>query len=228
MSDKDPVEEFYLKYYTKTFNSKGIAKWSYELTHKKVESQYDRYSFNLENPRILEVGAGKAEHFSFVKPTFAEYVNLDLYPEPNDYPGKSDARVKWIQGNILNISGLDSFYDRIIVMCVLHHVDNPDLAIKNILSLLAPGGTLSVFLPSDPGFLNRLNRRLFINPRVKKLGFFDYEIVNAREHHNHYWSLNAELKYQTLNYKRKVTYYPFRIPLASLSLFSVWTITKPG
>ena len=52
--------------------------------------------------------------------------------------------------------------------------------IKNIKKLLKPGGTFPLFLPSDPGMLNRLIRKLFVTPSAKKLDFLQYELVNAR------------------------------------------------
>jgi phosphatidylethanolamine/phosphatidyl-N-methylethanolamine N-methyltransferase len=228
MDEKDDlVGAFYRDYYSATFEAGGVSGVSFSLTHKIVERRYQNSEYTVKQPSILEVGAGKCEHLGYVKDDFSKYVNLDLFQEPENFPGRFDERISWIQGDILDASNLTEQYDRVIVMCVLHHVHNPQKAIKNMLSKLKPGGTISIFLPSDPGFMNRLNRKLFIIPRTKRLGFHGYDLVNAREHHNHYWSLKKELNHQTVGYRGSVIHYPFFIPSASLSLFSVWTLTKP-
>jgi ubiquinone/menaquinone biosynthesis C-methylase UbiE len=174
----------------------------------------------------LEYGSGKGEHLDFVSDDFSEYINLDLFETPSSYPGKGDPRISWKKGDMGELSGYDNYFDRVISMCVLHHVQFPEKVIRNSIRVLKPGGTFSLFLPSDPGLANRVNRKLFVTPKVKKLGFTDYELVNAREHHNHYWALRTELLYQVQKCDVHVKYYPLNVRMANLSLFSIWQITK--
>ena len=119
-------------------------------------------------------------------------------------------------------------FDRVIATCVLHHVDDVAAVLRNVRKWLAPGGRFSLFLPSDPGFLNRINRKLFVTPRARRVGFDHYPVVNAREHHNHYWSIRTELQHQFADCHVVRRYYPFGIPAADCSLFSIWQITIPG
>ena len=226
--DDDAVGIFYRDFYSATFESGAFSGFAYSLTHKLLENSYQKSESSIDHPTILEVGAGKGEHLKFVKNDFSEYVNLDLFEAPDSFSSEYDDRVTWMQADILDVRGIRKRFDRVIVMCVLHHVNSPEKAISNMLQILKPGGVLSIFLPSDPGLLNRLNRKFFITPRVRKLGFSDYELVNAREHHNHFWALKKELLHQTKGFNRKIRYYPFSIPLASMSLFSIWTLTKPS
>jgi SAM-dependent methyltransferase len=227
VDNSDIVKSFYQNYYSRTFSENGLAGFAYRLTHKAVESQFRKHVKAQASDLIIEIGAGKGEHFKFVNEPFGKYINLDLFPSPENYNGKGDPRVFWLEQDILNLKGDIGTFDRVIVMCVLHHLDNPDIGIANILKLLKPGGTLSLFLSSDPGIMNRINRRILVIPRVKRLGFDYFKLFHAREHQNHAWGLKVELNSKLIGYKKRVKYYPFGIPFADLSLFSVWTVTKP-
>jgi SAM-dependent methyltransferase len=215
------VREFYEKYYEKTFNSGGLNGWAYRKTHKDLEKEFVHSSVD----NILEIGAGNAQHLKFVKQNFLEYTMVDLTGIPSEF---SDKRFKWIQGDIEYLQFEPNYFDRIISMCVFHHLNNPENVMKLIDIWLKPGGTFSLFLPLDPSFANRLNRRLFVLPKTRKLGFNEYEIVNALEHRNHFWALKSMLEYFFRNYEKKVTYKPIVKGIPAINLYSIWHLQKPG
>jgi phosphatidylethanolamine/phosphatidyl-N-methylethanolamine N-methyltransferase len=215
----DPVKDFYENYYSQVFSKNGLSSLFNSLTHKALELGVKNHKKVGE---ILEIGAGKGEHYKFVKQEFENYSMLDLFSRPKDFDEFLNAN--WIQADICDTNLDLQSYDRILLMCVLHHLSDPVSAIQNIKKFLKPGGTVSIFLPSDPGMLNRLNRKLFVTPSARKLGFCDYELVNAREHRNHYWALKKELEFQFEGYKISRKYYPFGLQAGNLSLFSIWTI----
>ena len=221
--NSDPVARFYADFYDVIFNREGFVGWSYRLTHRAVE----RAAPMLPEMSILEIGAGTGEHLEFVRPDFASYTMLDLFDAPPNAAWGGDPRVSWVTGDACGQAIEDAQFDRVVSMCVLHHVNNPAKALENVRKWLLPGGTFSLFLPSDPGFLNRVNRKLFVNPRARRVGFYDYEIMNAREHRNHFWGLKRELGYQFADYRVRRRFYPFGLPFGDLSLFSVWHFTKP-
>jgi SAM-dependent methyltransferase len=181
---------------------------------------------SLSNLCILEVGAGQGEHIEYVKNEFSEYVCLDLFEKPKNWTHQYDQRLLWMKGDISKLDFDGKKFDRIIVMCVFHHLKDPFPALKNIESLLNDDGVLTFFLPSDPGVLNRMNRKIFVSPKAKKLGFSDYALVNAIEHRNHYWGLKLLVDCIFMNYKIDKRYYPLNIPSANLSLFSIWNVQK--
>jgi SAM-dependent methyltransferase len=223
----DPVQDFYANYYDKIFNPdiSGLSNMASRITHSRLERNFQDNKFNF--PKVLEIGAGKGEHFNYVKHRFTEYIHLDLFEEPENFPAKGNSSSKWVAGNVEeNLFASESF-DRVISMCVLHHLQNPRIALENIKLWLKPEGTFSLFLPSDPGFLNRLNRKVLLEKKVRKSGFKHYGIVNAREHRNHYWGLLQELQNTFEGYSCSRRYYPVNIPIADLSLFSVWHFKKP-
>jgi phosphatidylethanolamine/phosphatidyl-N-methylethanolamine N-methyltransferase len=222
----DLNKEFYDNYYSRVFSDKGLSSKFNSLTHKAMESKINRpYISEHFGSRysILEIGAGKGEHFNYVKQSFDDYHMLDILPKPL---GVEFAKTKWIQEDICNPKIDLGQYDRIISMCVFHHLAEPVLAMENIKKSLKVGGIFSLFLPSDPGVLNRVVRKFFVTPTAKKLGFENYELLNAREHRNHYWGLKKELEHQFQEFEISKKYYPFRIPAGNLSLFSIWHFKK--
>ncbi len=214
--------DFYENYYEAVFNTSGIVGWGYRKTHRAVESLASK-GFGQE---ILEIGAGTGEHLPFVNPEFAKYTMLDLSPEPEQPSWQEDDRVSWISADAALANFDDESFDRIISMCVLHHLGDPTTVFANVHRWLRPGGTFSFFLPSDPGFMNRLNRRLFVTPKARKAGFEHYEYFNAIEHRNHYWGLREMLMHEFHGCEIRTSYWPFRIPIGDLSLYSIWHITK--
>jgi SAM-dependent methyltransferase len=219
------IQDFYQNYYCDVF-SKGdsLSSLSYRLTHKVMESKISKKHFSS----VLEIGAGKAEHYSFINHSFDKYTMLDkVYDE--SYTKFNDPRITWITSDILNFGKelhMQNLFDRIIMTCVLHHVENPYRVLLVIRKLLKSGGLFTLFLPSDPGVLNRLVRKLLVTPNALKFGFREYPLVNAFEHRNHYWALKTLIKKTFEADEISVKYFPLNIKAGNLSLFSVWNITK--
>lgn len=222
-SSSDLVSRFYRDYYSQVFSGSGIVGRGYRLTHELVEKGFADSPGNS----ILEVGAGQGEHLAYVSPRFSSYTMVDLLEPPDELVPRLGGPLRWITGDVASCDFPSQAFDRIISMCVLHHLEDVSASLERIRWWMAPGATFSVFLPSDPGFLNRMNRRLFVAPRSRRFGFAHYELVNAREHRNHYWGLRTELEYQFRDCRIKTRYWPFGVPIADASLFSVWQITSP-
>jgi SAM-dependent methyltransferase len=214
------IQDFYENFYDRTFNSDGIAGWAYRKTHKDLEKKVSQANINY----ILEIGAGSAQHLDYVRNNYSEYIMVDLNQQPHRF---TDKRLKWIQGNIENAQFKQNYFDRSISMCVFHHLTNPAAVMKMIDFWLKPGGTFSLFLPTDPSFANRLNRKLFISPKTRKLGFENYEIVNAIEHQNHFWGIKKMLEHFFSDYEQKITYKPFGFNFPGLNLYTIWHLRKP-
>jgi SAM-dependent methyltransferase len=218
---KDPhkiVKDFYDSYYEDTFNCGGLNGWGYRKTHKDLEMRAPQAE------KILEIGAGNAQHLRYVERKFSEYIMVDLTDKPQVF---EDERLRWVQGDIEQSQFTPNYFDRILSMCVFHHLDNPEKVMELIDIWLKPGGTFSLFLPMDPGLANRLNRHLLVIPRTRKLGFQDYEIVNALEHKNHFWGLKSMLNYYFHHYDKKVVHRPFGKLIPFGNLYSIWQLRKP-
>jgi ubiquinone/menaquinone biosynthesis C-methylase UbiE len=124
-----------------------------------------------------------------------------------------------------NLTFKDGTFDRVIFMCVLHHLYHPEKALTEAKRVVRPGGLVSIYLPCDPGLVYRIFRRIFTSKKAKSLGI-DYELTNVREHINHYYQLNKLIEYvfskddvQKSSFPLKFTSYDFR-------LYSIYQITK--
>lgn len=216
-------KDFYENYYHKVFGGDcSVSSLGYKLSHVLLEMSLKKKVFES----CLEIGGGQGEHLSFVRHQFSSYLSIDFkLPAENLYI--ADTRVKFIEGDIKELDFNEGSFDRVILTCVLHHLDEPILVLEKIKKWLKPGGLLSIFLPSDPGILNRAVRKFFVIPRARKLGFEDYEIFAALQHKNHYWGIRTVLSHVFQDCKIHRRYFPFGVPLGNLSLLSIWRVWKP-
>jgi phosphatidylethanolamine/phosphatidyl-N-methylethanolamine N-methyltransferase len=222
MNRDEIVSNFYDNYYSNLFSSgKSLASWSKRQTHTALEH-------GLSNPffeRVLEIGAGSGEHFQHVQHSFNEYLLNDLTP-PKHSTVLGDPRIRIIVGDVNQIDIPNGSIDRVIMTCVLHHLPDPYQTLLKIADWMKPGSLFTLFLPSDPGFLVRLNRNLVVIPAARRLGYDRYRTYAALGHRNHYWGFVSLIEDVFQEFRIKRTYHPFYIKSGNLSLFSVWRIKK--
>lgn len=219
VSREDLITDFYENYYHLIFgNNRGVSNWSYRFTHKALEK-----SIKGNFASVLEIGAGSGEHLSYVKHQFDSYIMVDKKHSSITF---DDSRVRWLFQDINECNFNHETFNRILMMCVLHHLEDPYQSLQQIKSWLKPGGIFTFFLPSDPGIMNRINRKLFVAPLARRLGYDYYELFNALEHRNHYWALVSYIDSVFEGCEISKRYYPFGIANANMSLFSIWTIRK--
>lgn len=163
--------------------------------HRSLEKPFGSGIFD----NVMELGATNAQHLDFVRHDFRRYVMLDI----NDSQAARDAAtaastvhrpVEFVVGDAQTLTDVaDESIDRLISMCLLHHLPDPDAALRRWRSVVKPGGVISVFVPCDPGALWRSGRRLTTFRAAKKLGMSDCAVryLNARDHRNHFASIHA-------------------------------------
>jgi|DEB19_MinimDraft_3_1074340.scaffolds.fasta_scaffold68154_1 phosphatidylethanolamine/phosphatidyl-N-methylethanolamine N-methyltransferase len=211
--------DFYALYYQKLFAGNTLLRSMKRITHKKLEKNLQSSIFQS----VLEIGAGNGEHFPFVKHEFDSYNMIDLIT-PEISGNILDNRITRYQGDFESFDFGASKFDRIIMTCVLHHMNNPAKALSKIKDLMEPGGLFSLFLPCDPGFLNRVNRFAIVNPIAKMIGVPNYPLVNAIEHRNHIWSLHQIVKSTFKDSTISIKYFPSRIRIFDLNTFVIYQI----
>lgn len=219
------VKDFYSNYYSKIFNSTPKTKLSfvslsYRLTHYLLEKRVPRKS----GIHILEIGAGSGEHLRFVKDDFLSYTMVDIIDPDFKI---ADQRLRYLKSDVDKLNFPEQSFDRIIITCVLHHLEDPYSVISQLKKWLKVDGNLSIFLPCDPGLAVRVNRYLFVSRKSRKYGFAKYDLFNALEHKNHVWGLEVILKEIFDGYDLNKKYYPFYWPSKNLNLFSIWQIRRP-
>jgi len=181
-------ENFYDKTYEEMFYSSGKSSLATKLIHIALERKVKKNTYET----VLEVGGGAGLHFPYVKHTFSKYQLTDLLSlELTEEAKKAelDGILEFSEQNAERLSITSKSVDRTIFMCVLHHLGNPEEALKEARRVTRKGGLVSIYLPCDPGLLYRQTRKLFTRGISKKLGI-DYELINVREHINHHYQLS--------------------------------------
>jgi len=112
------------------------------------------YSFAFEvlmeykKKNILDVGSGKS---AFPALLVNCGFNVTAIDKVRDYykgiKGEINYHFKVINDDICNLSREYDLFDAITCISVLEHIDNPTLAVKNMASLLKPGGILILTFP---------------------------------------------------------------------------------
>jgi SAM-dependent methyltransferase len=83
----------------------------------------------------------------------------------------------------------DESFDRLIATCLLLHLAEPYIALREWRRVVRPGGALDILIPCDPGLAVRSFRRFVTSRRARKFGCDNFGLVNAIEHRNHIYGL---------------------------------------
>jgi SAM-dependent methyltransferase len=153
-------EEFYQKISLTGSQNSLLSK----VMHKFIEKDFDE----IDNfPRVLEIGSDQGQHRSFVRHQYEEYVECDLHLPKNQ---TLDTRVRNCIGDIRALPFEENQFDRVIVTCVLHHLENPTVALNEIVRVTKMGGHISILIPREPSILYFTVRNFLMYVKHKNLG----------------------------------------------------------
>lgn len=173
--------------------------------------------------KVLEIGAGTDEHFSFVRHSFDQYILSDIDDKALDVArhklkNNLGKRLVFEVQSGERLAYADSSVDRLIATHVLEHIYQPHLALKDWMRVVRNAGVLSILIPTDPGVAWRLGRHL--GPRKNAIAQgIAYDYVMAREHVNSCNNLIALLRHYFPD--RCEAWWPLPIPSIDLNLFFV-------
>jgi SAM-dependent methyltransferase len=220
----DRIDDFYLNYYEDIFG-KGIVGLFARTVHRIIEFPYKK---NVCYDSVLEVGAGQGEHRPFVKHQYKNYIETDLRIQKNKTPVINDQEVIRINSDAENLNEIQSnSIDRLIATCILVHLLNPDKALTNWKRVVTSRGSLTIFVPTEPGIVLRLFRFLVTSRKAKKLGL-DHKSIHYREHRN-MWIYCNILIYDIFKGSRiKHRKYPLKFLAWNFRLFDVYHIEMKG
>lgn len=191
----EKIQEKYQKYYAE-IQYRGNTGKATNFYHRLLEKRFKNKFFR----NVLEVGAGSGEHLKFVLHDFENYFLTDLILpnlsiQQNDLASKLRTQNRNIHLEIQNVEKLtydDSSFDRVISTCLLHHVQSPVKALQEMRRVTGNDGIISIYLPSDPGFLYRLSQFLVSTRSLKKyLTLPEIKYLRANEHRNHVASISG-------------------------------------
>jgi len=144
------AEDYYLSNYTKINISGDISSVVTKLMHRFLENGRDSIPFE----KVLEVGALNGEHTHFVNHEFSQYYVTDIRNPSQttiDYLNKRGFTFRI--ADVENLPFEDAYFDRVISTCLLHHLQDPEQGISEILRVVKSGGTVDILVPNDPSFI---------------------------------------------------------------------------
>jgi phosphatidylethanolamine/phosphatidyl-N-methylethanolamine N-methyltransferase len=224
-SDRGVIQIYYQNFYSKMMGheSKGFLSLLWRYPHQVMEKSFKSNA----GKRILELGFGEGEHFSFVATDFADYLATDIDAKRLElFRPKLIANTRLMQCDAMSLPYPDQSFDRVIATCLIAHLNDPEFALTEWRRVLKKGGELTMYVPCEPGISLRLFRRLFSAPKAKRLGFEGFNLYIARDHVNDAFrvlNLAAEV-FREDTFKR--IFRPLGIRSWYLNLFCVVHVTK--
>jgi len=94
-----------------------------------LEAEAARAGTDLGRYRVLDVGCGIKPYLPYFEPYAAEYVGVDLENPAAD-----------LEGSVEALPVEDASYDLVLCTQVLEHVTDPDIAVRELHRVVAPGG----------------------------------------------------------------------------------------
>ncbi len=182
------IDTYYKNYYGRVHSNQ--QSWKRFSFHFSLES---KYSDAVKFPIVLELGAGSSIHPTFVKHLFDTYLLTDIREVIDDkIPQVRSGFIPVVPGLYKSIADArklpysNDSINRIVSGCLLLHLDNPLVVLEEWLRVLKDGGVIDTFIPNDQSLFVKLYRLLYSRRKARKLGFKEFDLVNAYEHHTYY------------------------------------------
>jgi ubiquinone/menaquinone biosynthesis C-methylase UbiE len=221
------VAKYYSDFYSQMIghDATGVLKFLWQYPHKRMEKSFS----SNRGLRILEVGAGEGEHMDFVAPDFAEYIATDL--DSTRLEKLNDRNIKNLKVASVDAAKTpypDQHFDRVIATCLLAHMLKPEETLQEWRRILKPGGSLTIYIPCEPGLALKTFRKFFTKPKAERMGYQGYDLFIARDHINSADKLCTLIAHVFRADKYKLLFSPFSIKSWYLNLFLVVQIQKTG
>jgi len=222
------LDEYYDKVYSKYLFRRSCQSIGIAYFENALESVWDNHQVN----DVLELGGGSGEHLIYFKDqVLKQYISLDLRPRLSDeFIKKIESslidKVVFEVGDAESLTYSENSFDRVFSTCLLHHVNDPLAVLLEARRVTRIGGEIAFLLPTDPGVLNQIVKRLISYPRLRKLSRVRPELVYAITHPNHIGALLELIKLVFEHDNIRFVYKPFLFHSSNLNLLVVAHATK--
>jgi len=131
--------------------------------------------------RVLDVGTGLGQNMTFLLRHLSN--NSEIWTiDPSEEVlagaraslGKKASRVNFVQASAERLDFADGFFDMVVSVMVLHHVEDAQVVLTELARVLKKGGRL-LLVDYSPEAANRLE----FHTRHEKRDFFEPKIVGA-------------------------------------------------
>lgn len=205
-----------------------------EIMYTGVIGRYSRLTHALldwpfrgtSTPVVLELGAGAGQHTKHALTDFSQYFVTDISQAALNKCDVSDPRVVAKVADAQQLSDFsDESIDRVVATCLLAHLHEPEQALREWRRVLKPGGSVSIYVPAEPGMLLRLLRHTVVARKSRKLGN-DHLAIVYRDHINHYPRMRLLIESVFASDTVARRRFPTRFLGWNFSLFDVFHVTK--
>lgn len=156
--------------------SEWVEQWSLFRDSERFLFEDWIYPLRLEDLKgktVLECGCGGGQHTKFMAEQAQQVTAVDLNTTAIAASWNSEFQnVNFIEDDIASMN-LDQKYDIVISIGVVHHTDNPDKTVENLVRHVKPGGNLHLWVYAEEGnFLVRYfivpGRKIFLASLPRK------------------------------------------------------------
>ena len=172
----------------------------------------------LSEAKVLEIGGGDGQHLPFVRFKPESYTMLDIRElapgilEKNLVKSTYVKEVSFVLGDGASMPFDDEGFDLVIGTCVLHHVDDVLGVLMEAKRVCKNGGEVIFILPTDPGLLNGLVKRVISYRKLRSLGHPNPRLIYALDHKNHVNSIISQFSFvfdsSVVNKKFRPLFFP--------------------
>jgi len=168
--------------------------------------------------KTLEIGPGTGAHLDFEDARgMSEYVGVELRATFSDQIAAKHPNARLVVGDCQQrLNFPDGYFDRVLAIHVLEHLENLPAALTEIRRVLRPGGLFSVVIPTEGGFGYWLGRRVSVQRIFEKRYGQPYAPFIAHEHVNSAREVLAETAPLFRIIHRQ--FFPLRVPLVDANL----------
>ena len=208
---KEILNDYYQNAYQKFLFGGGAQGKGIEY----FENQVENFWLNPQPSNVLEIGGGSGEHLPFIRYIPIEsYVSFDIRPiitEDHLKHLQDDLKLKlrFVEGDAQTLPFKDEAFDRVFTTCLLHHVDDVLAVLLEARRVTAIGGEIAFILPTDPGVLNQLVKKIFSFKKMKQLTKNRPQLIYALEHKNHVNSILEQIRFVYQSDEVQFNFRPF-------------------
>ncbi len=132
----------------------------------------------------LELGAGIGAHLALEDLSKQDYYCVELRENMAAELRRRFPSVTVLTENCETLPYSDAFFDRIIAVHVLEHLNNLPRAVGEVRRVLKVGGIFSIVIPCDPGTAYEIARKISSERMFRKRYKLPYMWLMRREHLN--------------------------------------------
>jgi ubiquinone/menaquinone biosynthesis C-methylase UbiE len=233
--------EWYEEHYSSVAVTAKENSFANKIMHRLIELPFKTNS----NKDILEVGANRGEHISFVKNDFLSYTMTDLRENSitasdlstiqlklderkiDNLSKKSRGGITFVSADVQELPFHSESFDRVISTCLFHHLDDPLKAFEELRRVTRKDQTISILVPNDPGMMYRFFRAATSLRNARKKGLLEEaRFVHAMAHRNSFLHLGVLMRHVFSGDTIVQKNYPLFLKSYDLNIFTVFHITK--